>query len=88
MLQIEYSPIVALNRTYALSKVKGNEIAIKEALKIDLKKYHLYFALLANLHEEISKDKCVKYLKQGLSLAKSDSDKMYYENKMRDLEDS
>jgi len=28
LLQIEYSPIVALNRTYALSKVKGNEIAI------------------------------------------------------------
>ena len=37
LLQIQYSPIIALNRTYALSKTDGKEIAIKEALKIDLK---------------------------------------------------
>jgi len=50
-----------------------------------LKKYHLYYALLANLQEGSNKEKSLEYLKLGLKLAKSDSDKMYYENKIRDL---
>ena len=31
LLGLEYSPIAALNRTYALAKVQGNEKAIEEA---------------------------------------------------------
>jgi RNA polymerase sigma-70 factor (ECF subfamily) len=33
-LQIEYSPVAALNRTFALSKTNGNMAAIAEAEKL------------------------------------------------------
>ncbi len=35
LLKIEYSPIAALNRTYALSKANGKPEAIKEAEKAE-----------------------------------------------------
>jgi len=34
LLLVQYSPMSALNRTYALAKVKGKVVALKEALKI------------------------------------------------------
>ena len=36
LLQIEYSPIAALNRTYALSKANSKQEAIAEAEKLNL----------------------------------------------------
>ena len=46
LLQIQYSPIAALNRTYALSKVNGKEEAIIEAEKLNLVENPFYFGLL------------------------------------------
>ena len=50
LLQIEYSPITAMNRTYALSQVFGKEKAIQEALKLNLNENHFYHSLLGNLY--------------------------------------
>lgn len=36
LLQLEYSPMAALNRTYALSRANGQTEAISEAEKINL----------------------------------------------------
>jgi RNA polymerase sigma factor (sigma-70 family) len=52
LLMIAYSPMAALNRTYALSKVRGAETAIREALKLGLTGMHLYHALLGKLYEQ------------------------------------
>ena len=46
LLQIEYSPAVALNRTYALAKANGKEEAIIEAEKLNLTGNHLYHSLM------------------------------------------
>src|SRR5581483_1772992 len=43
LLQIEYSPVAALNRTYALSKANGKEQAIIEAEQLKLTNYPFYF---------------------------------------------
>jgi RNA polymerase sigma-70 factor (ECF subfamily) len=51
LLQIGYSPVVALNRTYAFSKVHGKEQALKEAEKISLNNNRLYHLLIAYLLE-------------------------------------
>jgi len=75
LLQIHYSPIAALNRTYALLKVKGKEIALKEALKIDLKNNHLYHALLAELYTDIDSEKELKHLELALKLSKTKSER-------------
>lgn len=75
LLQIEYSPIVALNRTYALSKANSKKEAIKEALKIDLKNNHLYHLLLAELYDGIDTVKQTEHLKQALKLVDTENEK-------------
>ena len=62
LLQIEYSPIAALNRTYALSKANGNTEAIIEAEKLKLMDNHLYHSLLGNLYSGVNKEKAIEHL--------------------------
>jgi RNA polymerase sigma factor (sigma-70 family) len=75
LLLIEYSPIAALNRTYALAKADGKLIAINEAEKLQLAGNHLYYSLLGYLYTDIDNNKAVGHLKKALKLAKSDTDK-------------
>ncbi len=82
LLQIDYSPVAALNRTYALSKVKGKEIAISEALKINMDGNHLYHALLADLYQGIDKKASQKHLKRAFSLAQTQSEKALLQRKI------
>lgn len=75
LLQIDYSPIAALNRTYALSKVKGKERAISEALKINLSENHLYHALLADLYHGFDSVNEIKHLEIAIGLSQTNSEK-------------
>ncbi|MBJ2126390.1 RNA polymerase sigma factor [Flavobacterium sp. IB48] len=75
LIILEYSPIVALNRTYALSKVKGKEEAIKEAEKLNLTDNHFYYSLLGNLYSGIDTKKALQNFETALGLAKTASDK-------------
>src|SRR6202000_564060 len=50
LLIIEYSPIAALNRTYALAMANGKLAGIYEAEKLKLVNNHLYFSLLGYLY--------------------------------------
>jgi len=81
LLQIEYSPITALNRTYALAMAENKEIALKQALKIDLKRNHLYHSLLAELYSGIDKQNQIEHLNLALKLTKSENDKLLLMNK-------
>ena len=83
LLQVDYSPIAALNRTYALSKVKGKKKALAEALKINLSEHHLYHALLAELYHEVDNTKAKDHLTIALSLTKTESEKDVLLKKMR-----
>ncbi len=49
-----YSPVAALNRTYAYSRVHGAEAALTEALKIDLRGNLSYQLLLGELYKELN----------------------------------
>ncbi|MEN2489859.1 DUF6596 domain-containing protein [Flavobacterium sp. B11] len=75
LIILEYSPIVALNRTYALSKVKGKEEAIKEAEKLNLTDNHFYYSLLGNLYSGIDTKKALQNFETAFGLAKTPSDK-------------
>ncbi len=59
LLKIEYSPIAALNRTFALSKIKGKWEAINEAEELKLTENPFYFSLLGELYTGINKDKAL-----------------------------
>ena len=75
LLQIEYSPIAALNRTYALAKANGKEEAIIEAEKLQLLDNHFYHSLLGNLYTDVNNIKALEHYQKSLSLSKSSSDK-------------
>ena len=85
-MQIEYSPIAALNRTYALSLSVSKEVALVEALKIDLTQNHLYHALLAELYDDIDPQKHVDHLRKAFELAKKDGDREVIKRKLGRLE--
>jgi len=85
LLQIEYSPIAALNRTYALSKANGKIPAIIEAEKLKLTGNHFYFALLGELYTGIDDKKAILNLKKALSMAKTDTDKKLMQKKIERL---
>jgi RNA polymerase sigma factor (sigma-70 family) len=75
LLQIEYSPIAALNRTFALAKANGKTEAIIEAEKLNLTDNHFYYSLLGNLYTDIDNIKALQYFRTALTLANSDTDK-------------
>jgi RNA polymerase sigma factor (sigma-70 family) len=75
LLQLEYSPIAALNRTYALAKANGKEEAIIEANKLKLVDNHLYYSLLGNLYTNFDDMKAIQHFKIALNFAKSNADK-------------
>ncbi len=75
LLILEYSPIAALNRTFALAKTSGKTVAIKEAEKLNLSDNHFYYSLLGNLYTDIDNDKAVQHFRTALSLANTTADK-------------
>jgi RNA polymerase sigma factor (sigma-70 family) len=85
LLQVEYSPMAALNRTYALSKANGKPEAIIAAEKLKLIDNHLYHSLLGELYTNIDNIKAVMHFKTALKLAKSVADKTIISNKIAEL---
>jgi len=75
LLQLQYSPVAALNRTYAIAKVKGKQAAISEAEKLNLKDNHFYYLLLGELYSGLDNSKAEQNLLNALSIAKTNSDK-------------
>ena len=85
LLQIEYSPIAALNRTYALSKANSKEEAIIEAEKLNLNDNHFYFTLLGELYKGIDDNKAKQNFDKAFSLAKTQTDKQTIQKKIDSL---
>jgi RNA polymerase sigma-70 factor (ECF subfamily) len=85
LLVLEYSPIVALNRTYALSKVKGKKEAIVEAEKLKLTTNHFYFTLLGELYIGIDDRKARENFQKAILLAKTETDKSTIQKKMEKI---
>jgi RNA polymerase sigma-70 factor (ECF subfamily) len=75
LLIVEYSPIAALNRTFALSKTNGKPAAIAEAEKLNLSNNHFYYSLLGNLYTGIDNQKALQHYETAMKLAISANDK-------------
>lgn len=76
LLTIEYSPIIAMNRSYALAKAHSPKKAIEAALKLDLKDNVHYFCLLAELYQmNHNTDQEIIHLNEALKLAKKENEK-------------
>lgn len=85
LLVIEYSPVAALNRTFALAKAKGKKDAIREAEKLGLTENHFYYSLLGNLYTNIDDRKAVQHYETALELANSPADKALMEKNIAQI---
>jgi len=85
LLQVEYSPVAALNRTFALAKVYGKQTAITEAEKLQLTNNHYYYTLLGELYSGIDNSKALMHFKTAAGLAKTQPDKLLIKKKIEAL---
>jgi RNA polymerase sigma-70 factor (ECF subfamily) len=75
LLLIQYSPVAALNRAYALSMVEGKAAAIIETEKLNMTDNHFYFVLLGELYKGIDNTKARMHFEKAFLLAKTNTDK-------------
>ncbi|MFY0627576.1 MAG: sigma-70 family RNA polymerase sigma factor [Reichenbachiella sp.] len=83
LLTIEYSPIIAMSRSYALAKAQSPQKAIEEALKLKLQDNGHYFCLLAELYrmdEDIDLE--INHLNKALKLVKKENEKVLIQRKL------
>jgi RNA polymerase sigma factor (sigma-70 family) len=81
LLILEYSPIAALNRTYALSKARSRTEAIVEAEKLQLTDNHFYHSLLGELYKDVDNTKALAHFDVAINLAQSAADKIILSKK-------
>lgn len=75
LLVMQYSPLTALQRTFALSKVHGMSRAIIEAEKLDLSDNQFYYALLGYLYESVNPFMAENNYVRARNLAKTQKEK-------------
>ena len=75
LVVIEYSPITALNRTFAYAKVYGKEQGIVEALKLNLDGNPYFHQLLGYLYADSQVDEAIKHYQSALVLSKSEGER-------------
>ncbi|MET3879300.1 sigma-70 family RNA polymerase sigma factor [Chitinophaga sp. OAE865] len=74
LLILEYSPIAALNRTYAIAKARSKQEAIMAAERLQLTDNYFYYALLGNLYTDIDDRKAVQHYETALKMATTPAD--------------
>ncbi|MBU3122038.1 RNA polymerase sigma factor [Sinomicrobium weinanense] len=69
LLKLNYSPVVALNRIYALYKAEGERAALEEAEGLNMEGSHFYYVLLGELYKNMNREKARASLKKAYALA-------------------
>lgn len=71
LLLIEYTPVTALNRTFAYSRVYGKKQAIPEAEKLGLNELTDYHILLGYLYADTKISKAITHYQKAIGLSSS-----------------
>ena len=85
LLLINYSPSVALNRIFALYKVKGPEEALIATEKLKLENNHFYFLLLGELYKNLDPEKARSNFQRAYLMARTQLEKQGIREKMDGL---
>lgn len=90
LLSLENSPIISLNRSVALAKVKGHKEAIKELQELesnsDIEKHPLFHATIAEFFkEENDTKKVIEHLKKAIFFTKNKRDLKLLEKKLMEV---
>jgi len=87
LIQIDNSAVVLLNRSVALSKVSGIEIAIAELEKLkdipSMKFYHLFYSVLAEYYIQAQEfKKAVEVVETAITLAPLEAEKKFLQKRL------
>ncbi len=82
LLAIRYSPVVALNRLWAFSKVYGRSEGLEEAIELSMEDNHFYHMLLAELHMPTSPAASLSHFKKAYALCKTKTERLFIEQKI------
>lgn len=75
LLLLAYTPVAALNRTFALSKVYGCAKALEEAVKLEMQDNIPYHQLMGYLYTTIDPDQALAHYRQALAKTTSQAAK-------------
>ena len=92
LMQIDYSPIVALNRAIVLAKVHGPEAGLEAVAAIGelekLNSYYLLYAVLGEFETSLNRwDAAAKHFRKSLDLAHIPSEQMFLAARVRACEE-
>jgi len=82
LLIAQYSPIAALNRAYAFSRVYGKAAAIPEAEGLGLEGNLFYHSLLGELYSGVDDPRAVEHFERAMGLAGSEAEKAVLAGKL------
>lgn len=82
LLKIQYSPVAALNRVFALAKTEGKLPAIAEAEKLQLFQNRFYYALLGELYIDIDDQLALLNFKKAYGMTQSEAERQVIEKKI------
>jgi RNA polymerase sigma factor (sigma-70 family) len=85
LLKLEFSPIAALNRAYAVAKANGNEEGIAEAEKLNLTDNPFYFSLLGEMYADIDNEKARQNFHRALLIARTETGRLGIQRKIDKL---
>lgn len=82
LLMLDYSPVAALNRAYAFSRVYGKEAAIHEAEGLKLEGNLFYHSLLGELYLGVEDGVACRHLGRALELATTEAERAVLREKI------
>ncbi len=85
LVLIEYSPVTALNRTFAYAQVFGYQKAIYEAEKLHLVDNNYYYELLGFLYTDTDTNKAITHYTRAIELSSSKTAKKTLVKKIEKL---
>ena len=85
LIIIEYSSVIALNRTFAYGKVYGKKKAIVEAEKLGLQNNRYYHELLGYLYTDINNQKAIAHYQKAIALSKSANERATLQKQIEQL---
>lgn len=82
LLILQYSPMAALNRAYAYSRVYGKERAIPEAEALNLSGNLFYHSLLGDLYTGLDNSKAGQHLEKAVELSGTPAERALLANRL------
>lgn len=83
LLTLEYSPVIALNRTYVLAKTHSVDTAIEEAKKLNIVDSPHFFCMLAELYRMNNEsDQEIDCLRTALKITQKSSERALIQKKL------